>query len=477
MLKGTTKIELTDVNTGETQVIEKHNIITGALSHLYQPTLGHATDGATLRSLDVNTLFGGLLLFNRTIPEETTQWFAPAGVDITGHGVYGVQNTTSGVRLGSYNSAESSYDDNTKTVKYVYDFSTNQGNGTISSVCLSNQTAGYGGYGTDMVYMSSWSNTMMVDMYSGTKLLTDYANKLDTSSNLVYSKEYLFLIDAENDIAYYFVITGGTTIKIRKYHTMLRTYSVFSTNTSASTLVLAGESPEVALTTSIPSGQFSYNYDSTDNSLYIRAGGTVANNASFTVSKVTVEDTPVVTQTTITNTSGVVLGNTSNRNTFVHNGFVYIVGNATPYNIYKISIADSEITTITNPAQSSGFVPALAINGIIYYQKANNSSSSVATYLLDTESNTLKGCGITNLDYAGQKGTGSTYYYYSPVYIPIKGNTLLYYLSYSTNSSATTNALGFKYFTNYLATINNISPAIAKVSSQTMKITYTLQEV
>jgi hypothetical protein len=318
---------------------------------------------------------------------------------------------------------------------------------------------------------------MMVDMYSGTKLLTDYADKLDTSSNLTYSKEYLFLIDAENDLAYYFVITGGTTIKIRKYHTMLRSYSVFTTDTSASTLVLAGESPEVTIPTSIPAGTWSYNYDYTDNAVYIRAGGTTVNNGSFILTKVTCEDTPVVTQTSITNTSGVTVGNTSNRNTFVHNGYVYIVGNASPYNIYKIDIATSEITTITNPAQSSGFIPSLAINGIIYYQKATNTTSAIATYLLDTESNTLKGCGITNLDYAGQKGTGSTYYYYSPVYIPVKNDALLYYLSYSTNSSATTNALGFKYFTNYLATINNISPAIAKVGSQTMKITYTIQEV
>lgn len=476
MLKGTTKIELTDVNTGETQVIEKHNLVTGAINRLYQPTLGHATSGSTLRGLDVNTLFGGLLLFNNPLPENVNQWFAPAGVNATGHGVQGLQNTTAGVRLGSYNSAESSYNSATKTAKFVYDFSTNQANGTISSVCLAHKMAGYGGYGTDMVYGSSWATVMMNSMYSGTKRFTDYTDKLDTSSSLVYSKEYLFLIDAENDIAYYFVITGGTTIKIRKYHAMLKTYSVFTTDLSPSTLVLAGESSEVAIPTTIPSGTWSYNYDATDNAVYIRAGGTVANNGSFVLTKVICEDTPVVTQTTVTNTSGVTIGNTSNRNTFVHNGYVYIVGNASPYNIYKIRIDDSEITTIENPAKSSGFVPVMAISGIIYYQKAGD-STGMATYLLDTEYNTLKGCGIVNIDYASQKGTGSYYSYYSPVYTPIKDNQMLYYLSYAGNSSATANTLGFKYFTNYLATINNISPAIAKVNTQTMKITYTIQEV
>lgn len=477
MLKGTTKIELTDVNTGETQVIEKGNIITGAVSHLYQPVLGHATEGATLRGLGVNTLFGGLLLFNNPIPENVNQWFAPAGTDVTGYGIQGLQNTTAGVILGSYNTSESSYDGSTKTAKFVYDFSTNQANGTISAVCLSNKMTGYGGYGTDILYTNNLSQTMMVNMYEGLKYLIDSTDKFDTSSNLVYGKEYLFLVDAENDVAVYFVITGGTTIKFKKYHTRIKNYSLFETGTAVSTLVGAGETAEVALNTSIAAGTFSYNYDYTNNSLYIRAGGTVANNASFVLTQVTYEDTPIVTQTSITNTSGVTVGNTSNRNTFVHNGFVYITGNASPYNIYKINIATQEINTIPG-VSVYGLVPVIALDGIIYYQKATGTMTSIATYLLDSESYTLKKCGITNISYVRTKGTGSdNYTYYTPVYTPVKGSTMLYYLSYSVNSSASTDGIGFRYFTNYLGTINNLSPSITKVPSQTMKITYTIKEV
>lgn len=475
MLKGTTKIELTNVDTGETQVVEKHNLITGAVARLFQPVLGHATEGDVLRSLDVNTLFGGLLLFNQPITEETTQWFAPAGTEVTGHGVYGLQNTTTGVKLGSYNSAESSFSLATKTAKFVYDFSTNQANGTIAAVCLSNQRTGYGCYGTDMLYTNDLSHTMMVDMYSGIKSFTDSSNKLDASSTLTFGKEYLFLMDVENDVAVYFVITGGTTIKFKKYHMRLKSYSLFETGTSVSTLVSAGESSEISLGTTITDGAFSYNYDYTDNSLYIRVGGTLANNATSTIIKVTYADTPVVTRTTITNTTGVTIGNTYNRNTFVHNGYAYIVGNVSPYNLYKINLATSEITTISGTS-FSGFIPVLAINGIIYYQNATGTMTSVATYLVDTELNTVKKCGVTNLDYVRVKGTGSTNYtYYDPVYTPVKGDTMLYYISYSGNSSVLTDRFGFKYFTNYLATINNVSP-ITKINTQTMKITYTIQE-
>ena len=477
MLKGTTKIELTDVNTGETTVIEKHNLVTNAISQLFQPVLGHATEGATLRGLGVNTLMGSLLLFNAEIPENVNQLFAPAGTNITGHGIQGVQNTSTGDKLGSYNLSESSVSSATKTAKFVYDFSTNQANGTIATVCLSHKMTGYGGYGTDKLYTTNLDQIMMVNMYEGLKYLTDNTDKFDAAKTLEYGKEYLFLVDVEKDIAVYFVITGGTTIKFKKYHTRIKNYSLFDNSTSASSLVSAGETREVALGTSIAAGTFSYNYDYTSNSLYIRAGGTVANNASFVLTKVTYDDTPAVTQTSITNTSGVVIGNTSNRSTFVHNGFVYITGSVSPYNIYKINIATSEITTIPG-VSVSGLIPVIGLNGIIYYQKATGTMTSIATYLLDSESNTLKTCGITNINYTRSKGTGSdNYTYYTPVYTPVKNNQMLYYSSYTGSSSLTSDGVGFRYFTNYLATINKLSAPITKVNTQTMKITYTITEI
>lgn len=37
MLKGTTKIELTDVKTGEKEVYENHNMVTNALKDIFKP--------------------------------------------------------------------------------------------------------------------------------------------------------------------------------------------------------------------------------------------------------------------------------------------------------------------------------------------------------------------------------------------------------------------------------------------------------
>jgi len=103
MLKGTTRIELTDVHTGEKQVVEDHNMVTNALSMLYQPKLGHLTQESTLRGFTpaYSAMMGGLLLFDDTIPEDPNQIFAPAGLNVTGCARYNEVNTSTGKVLGS----------------------------------------------------------------------------------------------------------------------------------------------------------------------------------------------------------------------------------------------------------------------------------------------------------------------------------------------------------------------------------------
>ena len=47
MLKGKTKIELTNVHTGEVEVIEKENMVTNALQYIFDP-LGYIKYGSTI---------------------------------------------------------------------------------------------------------------------------------------------------------------------------------------------------------------------------------------------------------------------------------------------------------------------------------------------------------------------------------------------------------------------------------------------
>lgn len=47
MLKGTMTIEMTDVNTGKTEKVLEHNMVTNALTEIFRP-LGLAKDPSTM---------------------------------------------------------------------------------------------------------------------------------------------------------------------------------------------------------------------------------------------------------------------------------------------------------------------------------------------------------------------------------------------------------------------------------------------
>ena len=60
MLKGHTKIELTNVKTGEKKVVEKHNLVTNGIASLY----GKLPKECLFEDVsNIDFHFGGLLLF------------------------------------------------------------------------------------------------------------------------------------------------------------------------------------------------------------------------------------------------------------------------------------------------------------------------------------------------------------------------------------------------------------------------------
>ena len=161
MIKGTTIIELTDVKTGKKEVIKKQNMVTNAISKLFQPTLGHLSNETYLRAFapcHSNTL-GGILMFDKAIEENENTIFAPAGVRLTACGKYNYVNSTTGKTIGSYNVTKSSYDSANRRMTFVYDFNTSQGNGTIASICLTSLETGNGFYGSDYEFSNNIGKT------------------------------------------------------------------------------------------------------------------------------------------------------------------------------------------------------------------------------------------------------------------------------------------------------------------------------
>ena len=158
-LYGHTKIELFNACSGKLEeVVEDDNTLTGALAEIFQG-IGNFTNGSALyQYMGGNTLnvdgisyssanynmahwFGGMLAFDQD--QDETHPFISRESSIVAAGVYGYLNGGNNQVRGSYNSTESSIDLQNKSMKFVYDFATNQGNGTIRSVCLTPRWGGF----------------------------------------------------------------------------------------------------------------------------------------------------------------------------------------------------------------------------------------------------------------------------------------------------------------------------------------------
>ena len=465
MLKGTTKIELTDVHTGEKQVVEKHNMLTNAMNQIFQPTLGHLTNETTLRGYlpAYKTLLGGLLLFDDNIPENVNQLFAPIDVNLTGCASYNVQNTDGSTYRGSYNINESSYDSANKKMTFVYDFTTAQGNGTIASVCLSHLNAGYGTYRCDkqtLVYGTASCYTKPKSFLMNNK------DKM-VSFSVGADNEFIFCIDTENDIGYYFSVTDTSNVKLIKRRLGLRNITLLS-----SYLNVIEEISFQTLTTAIKS-RVCYNFDEKDNALYIisTASSSVAVNSTFLVTKITF-GTWAVTQYTVTNTADKTLDANTNF-AYIHDGYFYCFSQATPYYCYKIKLNNSaDIVKLDGDMGSYIYTPLFAINGRVYFgqHRSNYEEAEGGVYIANSKTNKLERCGNRHLYLFLQS------YRYTACWTPVKGKPMLYYLSNGTVTSSSYPP-EFMFLCNYLATINNLTEAVVKTADKTMKITYIIQEV
>lgn len=154
MLKGHTKLELIDVNTGEKEIREYDNMLTNAVPNFLvnnwafgNLTLNEA--GNVARMVANNNIpspildkFGGLYLFQNELTENANAYDFPT--DNTLIGCAGMNTTSNNEcqQIGSYNSIESSIDYEDKTVSLVFDFTTSQANGQISAVSLTHSEAG-----------------------------------------------------------------------------------------------------------------------------------------------------------------------------------------------------------------------------------------------------------------------------------------------------------------------------------------------
>lgn len=467
MLKGKMTIELTDVRTGEKQTVVEHNMVTDALAEIFRPLGLAKSPGKLLSSFApyYTNLTAGLLLFDTAIPEDGSQLYPPAEANLIGCGVYNTQNNTTGTLRGGYNQTESELNLTDRYMKYVYDFTTSQANGTISSVCLTHLRGGYNGYGGRDAVCNSTVLGMQVCDGTLQYVYTNYtgANTGDKYSGYtVGTTELLFLIDRETDSAYYFRINSATSITIIRRRAYLKTVSILENPNTTKKWV---EETELTLSTALLStGYVSYYFDIADNCLYLvsASASTTAANGTLNVVKIHALDWRV-SYYTLTNTSGVTVSTSGTRFALVHQGYLYLKAYSSPYNLYSFELGNEANCSIFKTVGFSGLngVFAYAINGRVYLEYLSSTSSYDRLYIANANNKEILTSEI---------GYIWNYRYYA-CYTPVLNEPLLWFSSMGNYSTG-----GFFILTNYLATINNLSEPVTKTADKTMKVTYIIQE-
>lgn len=154
-IKGHSRIELRDAKTGIITDIREHdNFVTEFSSELFKQ-MGYLRPNAFANREDnpIDDLFGGIMCFDSAINENAdmtgrhpSPLYPPASKNMTANGSVIITDNRTPSELGQYNASESVASDGF-TRRFVYDWDTDEGNGTIASICLTSKYGGYIGVG------------------------------------------------------------------------------------------------------------------------------------------------------------------------------------------------------------------------------------------------------------------------------------------------------------------------------------------
>lgn len=475
-IKGKTTFELTDVNTGEVEVIEDSNMITNALQE-FLTTYGYfgcdILNNDTMRnnSLWVN-LLGGLFLFDTALDEDVNNTFMPAGVKMIGNGSKDVSNSGAVAELGSYNSTESGVQSD-GSIKFVYDFSTAQANGTIACACLTSKIGGYMGMGND-------SNRYMNSDYELNEFSSDYYHTCqsnisgagnDASHILypVYSENAIYFTNPRNinysssyasqhwsvtkKIQILKVRAGftGVSIKDRKYlDKVIATYDV--------------DIPQVILDyMGTSTGYIDISRDSERN-VYVM----FRNSASYIQNTLDPSDFCWImkinkdmqaTSYKFTNNVGERIYRDCKHITF-DGDYLWTQVCDSPYSLYGIKYTDSTQIIETGINKDRTYRLYTIGKNLISINSENGGNYYYAPTIYDVVNRThrLVNGRMQDNDY---------------ILVPFSDKKGIYLL---VDDSKSNNPCELRVVKDprYLATINNLSEPVVKTSSKTMKVTYTL---
>lgn len=450
MLKGNTKIELTNIHTGKKEVIEKHNTFTEALPKLmeYSHWTGTIFYGKPSSHvfLPLSTVgLSGIYLMAQSLSENVTQ--VSDFKNIVGYAGFSV-DTSGSKYIGSLNKTESKKLDN--GYQYVWDFGTDRANGVISTVGLTNGS------------FAAKDNT-----YFPYAMLSDRTGEYLRVDNLPWLGQ---CVDC-TEFGQKFMFATLTTTTTVKFTQIQITHGIVKLNDVPLSKIIKEKEitiPDISITISGASySRSTWCYISFDvknkfyylitPAKYIRINAnTLEYDSGFGV-----KNMPSIFNNVSISMGSIFAG--------VINGYMYRYG--TGYELYKWEVGSPE--------------SAVKLKKLNDFYQLNSVGSYFIAYdkVLDPENlelyNINNGEYIYLNDYAGKwpvPSSDNTNVYLSAYNRDVGGCNMVNFVGYS--YAMTHNyklSFGTKFYP-YFATINNLGEPVTKTSDKTMKITYTVTE-
>ena len=484
-IKGKTTFELTDVNTGDVEVIEDTNMITNGLQD-FLATYGYlgcdvlSNDKMGANSLWVNAL-GGLFLFDTALDENVNNTFMPAGVKMIGNGSKDVANSGVVTELGSYNTTESGLQSD-GSIKLVYDFSTQQANGTIACACLTSKLGGYIGMGSKNGYYNAGYNLKEYASDDKHRLYSGIAGADLYLSHLmypVYSENVIYLTNPYNisyvsDYSYqHWSITKK--IQILKVSAGFSGVSIKDENVLNNNNILATYDIDIPQDILDYAGTYKYGtiaFSDNEGNIFIFFGETTsdvdfnANSFSFSNNSykwiMKIDRNMQVTAYKVANNTGKNLYISRNTTVF-DGGYIWTYTDKRPYTIYGIKYSDGTQIIETGVSKDSRY--KLFVLGRNLIGICNSFTGS---------SNNYNPPDIYDAVNRTQRKTNGHLNGGSELFIPFIDRKGVYISVYQYTTSGYRNYFSVIKDPRYLATINNLAEPVIKTSSKTMKVTYTL---
>lgn len=465
-MKGYTKIELTNVHTGEKEVVEKHNIITNNLTEMYKTYLLCSQQPKYFNNTDplYTNGMGGIILFSNPLTEDVNKFGVSLDSvdDIIGCAGSFV-NTTNDKKLGSRNIDESKNIEN--GYKYVWDFGTSQANGTISAIGLTHNVAvasSNSAYATPFVmesfstdYPTSYMYCYGLGNYTFSNIVSyDFNNNTFVAVNLISSTEIKFTV--------YKVDT--TTQHILP--------STINTPGSKKLLKLSETTVNLSIDMNVTYGNILDGFDGyyyyVEHTYYNRLKLARISKTNFKYdSEYGLKDTTYSSSSFIQMLSSRDISNHDR----IANGYLYTRNTSGSAQLHKIKLSDpTKYKDLTIPDYYDSNYAYMASNGKCIYTSGNIifPDDSVVHYSRNTMNNTVNS---PNYYFACKSSVGIG----TNQVILISSDTTKF-ITMDISSTSVNSAIAVGYFYNSLSTINNLSSSVIKTADKTMKITYTITE-